>query len=62
MDRAVAKRFMIRQEEKALVTSLETKAPMAWRLACMEPVDETITTAVFSEMAASKTESMEKNE
>eukprot|EP00961_Rhodomonas_salina_P238395 3222089-Rhodomonas_salina.1 len=62
MDRAVAKRFMVRQEEKGLVSSMELKAPMAWRLACMDPVDEKTTASVFTEMAAAKMENMEKNE
>eukprot|EP00961_Rhodomonas_salina_P132873 1788767-Rhodomonas_salina.1 len=62
MDRAVAKLFMVRQEEKGLVFSMELKAPMAWKLACMEPVDEKTTALVFAEMAAAKMENMEKNE
>eukprot|EP00961_Rhodomonas_salina_P002180 30117-Rhodomonas_salina.1 len=59
MDRSVAKRFMLRQEEKGLVSAMTDKVPMAWRLACMEPVNDTTTAAVLSEMAASKVESVE---
>eukprot|EP00961_Rhodomonas_salina_P297692 3937419-Rhodomonas_salina.1 len=62
MDRAVAKRFMKIQEDKGLVSNMESKAPMAWRLACMGPVEDSTTTAVLGEMAASKIESTEKNE
>eukprot|EP00961_Rhodomonas_salina_P000796 11343-Rhodomonas_salina.1 len=62
MDKAVAKRFMTRQEEKGLVTDLETKAATAWRLACMEPAEEETIAEVFKEMASSKNESMENNE
>eukprot|EP00961_Rhodomonas_salina_P258822 3497298-Rhodomonas_salina.2 len=62
MDQVVAKQFMFRQEEKGLVSLMEKKALMAWLLACMTPVGEEITTEVFKEISASKTENMEKNE
>eukprot|EP00961_Rhodomonas_salina_P223657 3024303-Rhodomonas_salina.1 len=62
MDRVVAERFMHRQEESGLITCVDLKAPMAWRLACMEAVGEEVTAKVFKEISASKTENMEKNE